>query len=182
MGPGIFTRRAKAVICGVSLVILAFAAAAVYGYFRSPISGMSPYETVNDLYDWEYMAFTAGRAVYPAETETVELTFCNNAPDGVVALASHAASQWCLEVRKNDAWRGLRLTGPEPCWRFREEDCTESSTPSGIVDWGGGKLIFYCDLSRFYPSPLEPGRYRIVIPDCEHMGDVADLAAEFEVE
>ena len=42
--------------------------------------------------------------------------------------------------------------------------------------------MLHCDIAHDYPTPLRAGRYRIVIPDCEHMKRaLADLAVEFEV-
>ena len=59
MGPGILTRYSKQVLGGILAVFAIMAAVLLYFRFRSPVGGVSPHEMVNDLYEWEYMTFTA---------------------------------------------------------------------------------------------------------------------------
>ena len=166
----------------VWIVLLALAVSLAGAlYLGRTVRGVSPYAAVNGLYAWERMSFTADRETYPREAETVTLTFRNDAPDGAVLLSDREPFRWCLEKEVDGVWRSLRHTGAEPRWRFREEDCTAVSTPSGVVPWDGGEFVWYCDIAGSYPTPLEAGSYRIVIPDCEHLHDTADLAVFFRV-
>ena len=65
--------------------------------------------------------------------------------------------------------------------RAHHEDCRwEGKTD--IANWGGGEVTLTCPVGRDYPSPLQAGRYRIVLPSCEHLKNpIVPLAAEFEV-
>ena len=175
MGPGIFTRYAKQAIGGILAVFLLVAAAALYVQLRSPVGGLSPYETVNDLTDWERMTFTAARETWPTDTAAVELTFRNDATNGVVCLSADGIHfGYVLEVWQEDGWHSLRTSrSEEPRWDGNTD----------IVDWNGGEVTLSCPIGRDYPSPLTPGRYRVVLPKCTHLNDLAKaLTAEFEVQ
>ncbi|WP_298022822.1 hypothetical protein [uncultured Dysosmobacter sp.] len=174
--------KRKSVVLALA-ILLCSAAMGLYFWLRGPVGGVSPYETVNDLYEWEYMTFTADQAVYPTDVETITLYFRNDAPDDVVILSDHPDFQWYLERQTGGAWHTMRSKVEMPQWRFREEDCTLTSTPSGVVRWGGGEFTWYCDIGGYYRTPLEPGSYRIVIPNCVHVRNTGSvLAVGFEVE
>lgn len=174
MGPGIFTRYSKQVI-GVLLAILALLTVVILYYrLRSPVGGKSPYETVNDLYEWEYMTFESEQAVYPADTDVVRLRFRNDAPDGVVALAAGSSPSFGyeLEIWDSGTWRQMRSHREVCRWDGRTD----------IVKWNGGEELLSCPVGRDYPAPLAAGRYRIVLPNCQHIHRAeVPLAAEFEV-
>lgn len=178
MGSGILVRYSKQVLGGL-LAVFVIAAALLYAWFRSPIGGVSPHETVNDLYDWEYMTFTAEADRYSANVDTIRLSFRNDAPDGVVCLSSRAPTfAYELEYRKDGVWRQMHPVVSHPRWWSGTGGVRETN----IVNWNGGESTLLCEIARDYPTPLQAGRYRIVIPDCEHMdGPLAALAAEFEV-
>lgn len=173
MGTGIFTRYSRQVLGTCVLILLLAAAAQMYMHLRGPAAGLSPYETVNDLPDWENMTFAAVEAVWPADTEAVELTFRNDAADGAVWLCeSGPVFGYVLEVRQEDGWHSLRSAAETPRWDGETD----------IVDWGGGEVTLSCPVGRDYPSPLKPGQYRVVLPGCTRLGGPAKaLAAEFEV-
>ena len=174
MGPGIFTKYSKQVIGALLAVLALFAAVVLFYRLRGPVGGKSPYETVNDLYEWEYMTFESTQETYPADTEYVELYFRNDAPDGVVVLSAGSSPSFGyeLEVWNNGAWYQMRARNQVCRWEGRTD----------IVDWNGGEQILACPVGRDYPSPLAAGRYRIVLPSCEHMHRAeVPLAAEFEV-
>lgn len=174
-------KQGKALLAALLAVLIGGAAMGLYFLFQGAVGGVSPYETVNDLYEWEYMTFTADQAVYPTDVETVALYFRNDAPDGVVWLSESPAWQWYLERESDGVWRSMRSTVEIPQWRFREEDCTLYSWPDGVVNWDGGELTWFCDIADYYRTPLEPGRYRIVIPNCNHRNHYGAIAVEFEV-
>jgi len=174
-------RYAKQVIGGVLAVFALIAAVILYFYFRGPVGSRSPYETVNDLYEWEYMTVEIQQDAYPWDTEKVRIDFRNDAPDGVLVLAWHSSSQWVLEKQVDGKWRSMRATLDRRGFNYPQEDIVMGVGPSDVIKWGGGELAVICDLATCYPWPLESGRYRIVIPECEHMDDVADLAVEFEI-
>lgn len=174
-------RRRRVLLAAVLAVLLCSAAMGLRVWLQEPVGGVSPYETVNDLYEWEHMTFTADQETYPADVETVTLYFRNDAPDGVVWLSESPSWQWYLERKTDGAWHSMRSTVEIPQWRFREEDCTLYSTPSGIVEQNGGEFTWFCDIGDYYRTPLELGSYRIVIPDCSHRDDHGTIAAEFEV-
>lgn len=174
MGPGILTRYAKQVIGGILALFAVIAAVLLYYQFRSPVGGVSPYEAVNDLYEWEYMTFAAEQEIYPPDVETIRLYFRNDAPDGVVCLSATGYSfAYELEVWKDGSWHQMRPHGECPRWEGKTD----------IVNWNGGEAELSCDVAQDYPAPLRPGHYRIVLPECEHLHSrVTALAAEFEVE
>lgn len=173
MGPGIFTKYSKQVIGGILAVIVTVAAVLLYFQLRDPVGGVSPYEVVNDLYEWELMTFDTEHPSYLPDTETVKLRFRNDAPDGVVCLsAGRTFFQYELEMRRNGEWHRMHAYAEHPRWEGKTD----------IVDWSGGEITLSCRIGRDYPSPLQPGQYRIVLPECEHLnGPVVALAAEFEV-
>lgn len=174
MGTGIFTKYAKLVLGGCVLLILVVAAVQVYLHLRGPVAGLSPYETVNDLPNWEAMTFTAEREMYPADVEKVELTFGNDGADGVVWLSENGPSfGYALEMWQADGWHTLRSRREQPRWDGKTD----------IVDWNGGEVTLSCPVGTDYPSPLTAGRYRIVLPGCTYLGGPPhELAAEFEVQ
>ena len=178
MGPGILTRYSKQVLGGILAVFAIMAAVLLYFRFRSPVGGVSPHEMVNDLYEWEYMTFTAEQEVYSTDVNTILLYFRNDAPDGVVWLSSRQSSfAYELEYWKDGAWHRMRPVVKSPQWSD-----TGGTPKTDIVNWNGGEIRLHCDIAHDYPTPLRAGRYRIVIPDCEHMkGALADLTVEFEV-
>lgn len=174
MGPGIFTKYSKQVLGTCALILLLVAAAQVYVHLRGPVAGVSPYETVNDLPDWEAMTFAAAQEVWPADTETVELTFRNDALDGVVWLSENGPIfGYVLEMWQEDGWHSLRSRTEQPRWNGK----------SDIVDWNGGEVTISCPVGQDYSLPLESGQYRVVLPGCTHLNSVSHaLAAEFEVQ
>jgi len=174
MGPGIFTKYSKQVIGGILAAFLLFGTVVLYYRFRSPVGGRSPYETVNDMYEWEYMTFESRQDAYPADTEYVELYFRNDAPDGVVVLSAGGSPSFGyeLEVWSDGDWHQMRSRYQVCRWEGRTD----------IVNWNGGEQILACPVGRDYPTPLAAGRYRIVLPNCEHVHRAeVPLAAEFEV-
>lgn len=177
MGPGILVRYSKQVLGGL-LAVFVIAAALLYVWFRSPIAGVSPHETVNDLYEWEYMTFEAEDDGYSSDVDTIRLYFRNGAPDGVVCLSSRAPTfAYELEYLRDGVWHQMRPVVKSPQWGG-----AGGFSATNIVNWNGGEITLCCEIARDYPTPLRAGRYRIVIPDCEHMdGPLAALAAEFEV-
>lgn len=174
--------KKKLPVIAVLAVLACTVVMGLYFWLRGPVGGESPYKTVNDLYEWEYMTFTADEAVYPADAKTITLYFRNGAPDGVVQLSQQPPFQWYLERQADGTWYSMRSRIELPQWRFREEDCTPTSTPSGVVPWDGGEFTWYCDIDDYYATPLEEGTYRIVIPNCTHWDQAEHaLAVEFEV-
>ena len=173
MGPGIFTRYSRQVLGTCVLLLLLVAAAQAYTHLREPVAGLSPYETVNDLPDWDDMSFTPVKDIWPADTETIELTFRNGAVDGVVWMSeSGPIFGYVLEMQREDGWHSLRSSTETPRWNGETD----------IVNWGGGEITLSCPVGRDYPSPLKPGRYRIVLPGCTRLGGASKaLATEFEV-
>ena len=159
-------------LCGV--LALSLLAVLLYFRLRGFVGGVSPYGTVNDLYEWEVMTFTAEREVYPTDVDTVRLYFQNDASDGVVCLSAGGRTFWYeLELWQDDAWHQLRANVKDyPRWKGETD----------IVSWSGGEVVLSCDLAEDYPASLRPGRYRIVLPECEHLHSrVSALAVEFEV-
>ncbi len=231
MGAGIYTKYARQVIAVFLAVIAIAAAACLYFRFRGPLGGVSPIETVNDLYGQEQISFTAERETYPADVETVQVTLRNDTEDTVVMQSPGCPNHWLLETSVDGVWHTLRLspdcTARTVKWEFPAEeygtvvmqspgcpnhwlletsvdgvwhtlrlspDCTArtvkwefpaeeygpNSSPSGIVMWDGGEQRFLCNLAKYYGTPQEPGRYRIVFPEMEHVTTGA-LAVEFVV-
>lgn len=175
MGPGIFTHYAKQAIGGIIAVFLLVAGLALYVQFRSPVAGLSPYETVNDLPEWDRMTFSATQETWPTDTAAVELTFRNDATDGVVCLSHNGVHfGYALEIWQADGWHTLRTNrSGEPRW----------SGATDIVDWNGGEVVLSCPVGKDYPSPLEPGQYRVVLPSCTHLNSASKaLTSEFEVQ
>lgn len=167
-------------VLGILAAALAVTAAALlYFRFRGPVGGVSPYETVNDLYEWEYMTFAAEQEEYPADTEVIRLYFKNDAPDGVVCLSTRTFFTYELELLKDGAWHSMRAKAERPRW---SDNDTGGVPGTDVVKWNGGELTQYCGIARDYPTPLRPGRYRVVIPDCTHISRAESaLAVEFEV-
>lgn len=116
MGPGILTRYSKQVLGGILAVFAIIAAVLLYFRFRGPVGGPSPHETVNDLYEWEYMTFTAEQELYPADVETIRLYFRNDAPDGVVCLSARTFFAYELEFLKDGVWHSMRAKVERPRW------------------------------------------------------------------
>ena len=177
MGPGILTRYSKQVLGSFLVVFAILAAVMLYFRFRGSIGGVSPHETVNDLYEWEHMTFEAEMDEYPADVDTIRLYFRNDAPDGVVWLSSKSSFAYELEYRKDGVWHQMRPVVDHPRWSN-----TDGIPTNDIVNGNGGEITLRCGISQDYPTPLQAGRYRIVIPGCEHIQHTpAALAAEFEV-
>lgn len=173
MGPGIFTKHSKEVLSAFLVIFFIIAGVVTVLENRSPVGGKSPYETVNDLYEWEYMMFVPEHEVYPADTEAVRFYFRNNAPDGVVVLSAKGSHfGYELEIWEDGAWHQMRTHQKVVRWEGKTD----------IVDWDGGEVLITCPVGRDYPSPLQPGLYRVVLPYCEHLHRAeVPLAAEFEV-
>lgn len=175
MGSGIFTTHWKKVLGGCVLLLLVILAAALYYELRSPVAGLSPYETVNDLPDWDQMTFSpvTENGWYFADVETIQLTFRNDAPDGAVCLSADGIHfEYALEIVEDDGWHSLRSRTKTPRWNGNTD----------IVNWDGGEVTLSCPVGRDYPSPLEPGWYRIVLPECEHLNSGSKaLTVEFMV-
>lgn len=184
MGAGIYTKYARQVIAVFLAVIAIAAAACLYFRFRGPLGGVSPIETVNDLYGQEQISFTAERETYPADVETVQVTLRNDTEDTVVMQSPGCPNHWLLETSVDGVWHTLRLspdcTARTVKWEFPAEEYGPNSGPSGIVMWDGGEQRFLCNLAKYYGTPQEPGRYRIVFPEMEHVTTGA-LAVEFEL-
>ena len=107
----------------------------------------------------------------------VMLYFRNDAPDGVVWLSSQSSFAYELEYRKDGVWHQMRPVVDHPRWSN-----TDGIPTNDIVNGNGGEITLRCGISQDYPTPLQAGRYRIVIPGCEHIQHTpAALAAEFEV-
>ncbi len=178
MGPGILTRYSKQVLGGILAVFAIIASELLYFRFRSPVGGVSPHETVNDLYEWESMTFQAEQDEYSTDVDTIRLYFSNDAPDGVVWLSSRQSTfAYELEYLKNGVWHQMRPVVKSPRWSD-----TGDIPRTDIVNWNGGEMTLHCDIAHDYPTLLRGGRYRIIIPDCEHIERaLADLAVEFEV-
>ena len=173
MGPGIFTKHSKEVLSAFLVIFFIIAGVVTILENRSPVGGKSPYETVNDLYEWEYMMFVPEHEVYPADAEAVRFYFRNNAPDGVVVLSAKGPHfGYELEIWEDGAWHQMRTHKKIVRWEGKTD----------IVNWDGGEILITCPVGRDYPSPLQPGLYRIVLPYCEHLHNpLVPLAAEFEV-
>lgn len=184
MGPGIFTKYSKQVIGGLIAAFVVIAAGLLCYRFRSPVGGVSPYETVNDFFEQERIAFTIEHDTYPADVEVIQVTLRNDTDNTVVGPSLYCPNEWLLEIWQDGTWHSLRLD-PE-CgektvkWDFPPEEYGPNSGPSGIVNWNGGEQKYLCDIARYYKTPLEIGTYRIVFPEMEHR-DTAALAVEFEV-
>ena len=178
MGPGILTRYSKQVLGSFLVVFAILAAVMLYFRFRGPIGGVSPHETVNDLYEWTYMTFEAEPDEYSADdVDIVHLYFRNDAPDGIVWLSSQVSFAYELEYLKAGVWHQMRPVVQRPRWSN-----TDGIPTNDIVNWDGGELTLRCGISQDYPMPLRAGRYRIIIPGCEHIRHTpVALAAEFEV-
>lgn len=172
MGPGIFTKYSKQVICGLLVLLGCIAALALYDQFRGPVGGVSPYETVNDLYEQQLLSITLDQAGYPRDVECIGLTLRNDAPDYILIQAEPHTDNWVLERKVEGTWRSLRTkNGQTVRW----------SGYSGGVAWNGGEETYLCNISAYYETPLEAGTYRIVLPNMEHM-TTGHLAVEFTVE
>ncbi len=184
MGPGILTRYSKQVFGGLLAVLLVAAAGMLYVRFRGPVGGVSPYGTVNDLFDQESISFTIEHDTYPADVETVQVTIRNDAEDTVVGPAPYCPDEWLLEKQVDGVWHRMRLSPltakQHVKWEFPPEEYGPNSGPSGIVNWNGGEQRYLCGIAKYYKTPLEAGTYRIVFPQMEHVNTGA-LAAEFEV-
>ena len=184
MGPGILTRYSKQVFAAILLIFAVMAAWALYFRFRSPVGGVSPYETVNDLFGQELISFTIEHDTYPADVEIIQLTIRNDADDTVVSPALYCPDEWLLEAQVDGVWHSMRLS-PLTAekyveWEFPPEEYGPNSGPSGIVNWNGGEQRYLCNIAKYYQTPLQAGTYRIVFPKMEHRNTAA-LAVEFEV-
>ena len=173
MGPGIFTKYSKEVLSVILVIFFAIAGVVTIAENRSPVGGMSPYDTVNDMYEWEHMTFAPEHAVYPGDTENIRFYFRNDAPDGVVVLSAEGTHfGYELEIWKDGAWHRMRTYQKHIRWEGKTD----------IVKWGGDEVLITCPVGKDYPSPLRPGLYRVVLPQCEHLKNpIVPLAAEFEV-
>ena len=172
MGPGIFTKYSRQVIGGLLAVFVFIAALAVYYHLRGNVRGISPYETVNDLYEQELLSMTTDRESYPAEVSAVEVTLRNGASDYILIQDAPHTDEWVLEREVEGVWRSLRTKGNETIRWFGF---------NGGVYWGGEEETYVCDISRNYKPPLEGGTYRIVFPNMMHQTS-GHLAVEFTVE
>ena len=172
MGPGIFTKYAKPVIGGLAAVLLCIAALALYYRLRGPVGGVSPYETVNDLYEEELLSMTTDRESYPEDVSSITVTLRNDASDYILIQDEPHTDEWVLEREVEGVWRSLRTKNGETVRYFGF---------SGGVDWNGGEETYICDISHYYETPLEEGTYRIVFPNMTHM-TTGHLAVEFTVE
>lgn len=173
MGPGIFTKYSKEVLSTLLVIFFIIAGMVTFLENRSPVGGKTPYETVNDIYEWQYMTFAPEHAIYPSDTEDVRFYFLNDAPDGVVVLSAQGTHfGYELEIWQDGAWHQMRTYSKHVRWEGKTD----------IVDWDGGEVLITCPVGRDYSSPLQPGLYRVVLPYCEHLNSpVVPLAAEFEV-
>ena len=173
MGPGIFTKYSKEVLSVILTIFFLIAGVITFLEHRSSVGGESPYGAVNQLFEWEYMTFTTEQETYPADVEKIRLTFRNDAPDGVVVLSAAGTHfGYELEILQDGRWHQMRPQSKICRW--------EGNTD--IVNWNGGEVTLTCPVGKDYSSPLQSGRYRIVLPQCEHLHSrIVPLAAEFEV-
>lgn len=88
MGPGIFTRHSKLVFGSILAIFALITAVQLYYQFRSPVGGVSPYETVNDLFEQDLLSFTIERDTYPTDVKVIQITLRNDADDIVVGEVS----------------------------------------------------------------------------------------------
>lgn len=182
MGPGILTRYSRQVLGGAIILLLMFAGIILYFRFRSPVGGVSPYETVNDFFEQEKIHFEIEQPVYSKDVDMIQVTLRNDTENTVVAPNPGQRTEWLLEVYSGAEWHSMRTIKREAIrWEFPAEEYGSNSGPSGVVSWNGGEQTFLCNLARYYRLPLEAGMYRIVFPEMEHR-DAANLAVEFEVE
>lgn len=184
MGPGILTRYSKQVLGGILAVFAVIATVLLYFRFRGPVGGVSPYETVNGLFEQELISFTIEHDAYPADVEVIQVTIRNDAEDTVVGPAPYCLDEWLLEKQVDGVWHSMRLSPLTAKrhveWDFPPEEYGPNSGPSGIVNWNGGEQQYLCSIKKYYKTPLVAGTYRIVFPEMEHR-NIAALAAEFEV-
>lgn len=185
MGPGIFTKYSRQVICGIIAFFLLLAAVPLYVWLRDPVGGVSPYMEVNDFFEQEKISFTVTEQIHSTDVTVVEVVLRNDTETTVVAPAPGCRNEWLLETRVDGAWHTMRLspdcTEKNVKWEFPPEEYGHNSGPSGIVDWNGGEQRYLCNLAKYYGTPQEPGLYRIVFPEMEHR-DEAALAVEFYIE
>lgn len=172
MGPGIFTKYSKQVIGGLVLVMVCVAALAAWYQLRGNVGGISPYETVNNLYEQEQLSITLDKAVYPPDVGEIALTLRNDASDYILIQDEPHTDNWVLERKVNGAWHSLRTKNGKTVRWFGY---------NGGVDWNGGEETYLCDISDYYQIPLEAGTYRIVLPNMMHM-TTGHLAVDFTVE
>ena len=130
MGPGIFTKYAKPVIGGLAAVLLCIAALALYYQLRGPVGGVSPYETVNDLYEQELLSMTTDRESYPEDVSSITVTLRNDASDYILIQDEPHTDEWVLEREVEGVWRSLRTKNGETVRYIGF---------SGGVDWNGGE-------------------------------------------
>ena len=165
MGAGIFIRYSKQVMGGALALLALLAAAGLYIHFRSPVGGVSPYETVNNLYGQEWISLTAQQDVYPADVETVQLTIRNDAEDTVVGPAPYCPDDWLLEIRVDGVWHSVRrgpFTAEEHVkWEFPPEEYGPNSGP-----------LRRGEVGRRRTAVSLPGRG--VLPDAAAAGAVPD--------
>lgn len=172
MGPGIFTKYSKPAIGGLATVLLCIAALALYYQLRGPVGGVSPYETVNDLYEQELLSMTTDRESYPADVSSITVTLRNDASDYILIQDEPHTDEWVLEREVEGVWHSLRT---------RRNETVRWFGFNGGVYWNGGEETYICDISNYYETPLEAGTYRIVFPNMTHM-ITGHLAVEFTVE
>lgn len=171
MGPGIFTKYSKQVICGLLLVFGCIAALAAYYHFRGNVAGVSPYETVNDLYEQELLSITTEKDHYFTYEDSVVLRIRNDAEDYAIVQGEPRTDDWVLERKVDGVWRSLRTV---------KDQTVRWTGYNGNVHWGGGEERYVCSIAAYYKTPLEAGTYRIVLPNMEHCTS-GHLAVEFTV-
>lgn len=172
MGPGISTRYSKQVIGGCIVLLLSVVVCALYFQLRGNVGGVSPYATVNDLYQQEMLSITLDKASYPVDVREVILTLRNDASDYILIQDEPHTDNWVLERKVDGVWHSLRTKNGATVRWFGFD---------GGVGWNGGEETYLCDISDYYQTPLEAGTYRIVLPNMMHMTH-GHLAAEFTVE
>lgn len=172
MGPGIFTKYSKQVIGGLIVIFASFAVCTLYFQLRGNVGGVSPYETVNDLYEQGLLSMTTDQASYSTDVASITVTLRNDAPDYILIQGEPHTDEWALERKVDGSWRSLRTQWKEPVrWGMY----------AGGVDWNGGEEDYLCNISDYYKTPLETGTYRIVFPNMIHMTQ-GHLAVEFTIE
>lgn len=169
---GLYTVLGVLIVCALT--------AELYFAMRGQVAGLTPYGTVNQLWEQEKLTFSAEQNVYPNSVDTVALTLHNGGSDYAVVPEGARLTDWVLEVEQYGGWHTLRTTKKNPKWSFPAEEYGPDSGPSGVVTWDGGEQTFLCEISSYYKTPLTAGRYRIVFPDMAHR-NTGHLAAEFEV-
>ena len=95
----------------MALVMVCVAALAAWYQLRGNVGGISPYETVNNLYEQERLSITLDKAVYPPDVGEIALTLRNDASDYILIQDEPHTDNWVLERKpankKSSSKQGL---------------------------------------------------------------------------